>query len=188
MPMTKEHRKIYEREYNQRPEVKAKKREYQKHYRQKHPEQAKIYHKNYYETHKEEVHLKGMAYRIKNKKKIQEMRSKYKEKYRDVINAKIREHHKKTRWQLKTEIINHYSNGTMQCACCGEKHIEFLSINHINGGGNKHRREIGMSGGGVTFYRWLAKNNFPEGFNVLCYNCNLSLGHCGYCPHQREKL
>ena len=81
-------------------------------------------------------------------------------------------------------IINHYSNGTMQCACCGEKQIKFLTIDHINGGGNKHRREINSP----NLYRWLIKNNFPQGFRVLCYNCNCGrVRNEGICPHQVER-
>jgi hypothetical protein len=32
----------------------------------------------------------------------------------------------------------------------------------------------------------LIKNNFPDGFQVLCHNCNMSIGLYGYCPHQTE--
>lgn len=65
---------------------------------------------------------------------------------------------------------------------CGETHLEFLSIDHIGGGGNLHRRQINVAGG-VHIYRWLKKRGFPSGFRVLCFNCNLALGHSGYCPH-----
>jgi len=29
------------------------------------------------------------------------------------------------------------------CACCGEREPKFLGIDHTNGGGNTHRREVG---------------------------------------------
>jgi hypothetical protein len=32
-------------------------------------------------------------------------------------------------------------------------------------------------------YAYLIRNNFPEGYRVLCHNCNQSLGYFGYCPH-----
>lgn len=67
------------------------------------------------------------------------------------------------------------------CACCKEGRYEFLAIDHINGGGNKHRKEIGGK-----LVRWLKKNNYPEGFRVLCHNCNHSRGMYGYCPHKHE--
>lgn len=77
--------------------------------------------------------------------------------------------------------------GGLVCACCGEKRIEFLCIDHINGGGEKHRREIGKGGGG-PFYNWLRKNNYPAGYRVLCSNCNSAIGRSGYCPHEWERL
>ncbi len=88
------------------------------------------------------------------------------------------------RRDVKTEVMEHY--GTI-CACCGESHLEFLNIDHINGGGNKHRKEIGRKKAGSSFYHWLKQNGYPEGFRVLCYNCNCSIGHFGYCPHQKGK-
>jgi hypothetical protein len=72
------------------------------------------------------------------------------------------------------------------CNCCGESTYEFLSIDHINGGGYKHRKEIGNYFG-RNFYKWLVKNEFPEGFQVLCHNCNLAKGFYGRCPHEKRK-
>lgn len=56
-------------------------------------------------------------------------------------------------------------------------------IDHVNGGGNAHRRSIGgTTACTVRFYRWLEVNNYPEGFQVLCHNCNFAKSHGG-CPH-----
>lgn len=77
------------------------------------------------------------------------------------------------------QVLSHYSNGWPTCSCCGEKSIEFLSIHHLNGGGNRHRKidKIGNT------YAWLRRNKYPDGYSVLCMNCNFALGHFGYCPH-----
>lgn len=75
-----------------------------------------------------------------------------------------------------------YSSSPPFCKCCGEKEYKFLTIDHINGVSNrKHRNEIGR--GGSALYSWLVRNNFPPGFQVLCYNCNCAKGHYGVCPH-----
>jgi hypothetical protein len=37
--------------------------------------------------------------------------------------------------RLRSEALHHYSNGTMTCACCGERHVDFLTLDHIDGGG-----------------------------------------------------
>lgn len=86
---------------------------------------------------------------------------------------------------IRRQVLSHYSNGTMTCACCGEGSIEFLAIDHINGGGNQHRREIGGHRA-FQILAWLVKNKYPEGFRVLCHNCNLAKGFYGYCPHEKE--
>jgi hypothetical protein len=79
-------------------------------------------------------------------------------------------------------VLRHYSEGSPVCACCGERHIEFLCVDHVNGGGNRHRKEIG---GGSRTFLWLIRQGFPAGFRVLCHNCNSAIGHYGYCPHSR---
>lgn len=73
-----------------------------------------------------------------------------------------------------------------KCACCGENEEAFLSIDHVNGGGTAHRKEIRVSSG-KTFYRWLINNNFPDGFQTLCMNCNVAKWKLGVCPHQTKQ-
>jgi hypothetical protein len=87
----------------------------------------------------------------------------------------------RSRRRLRLEVWTHYGGDPPQCACCGESRDEFLSIDHVRGGGNAHRRELG-SGGAVT-YQLLRKQGFPSGYRVLCYNCNLAVGFYGHCPH-----
>jgi hypothetical protein len=38
-----------------------------------------------------------------------------------------------------------------------------------------------------TIYRWLISSGFPEGFRVLCHNCNQAIGLYGFCPHQQHQ-
>lgn len=74
--------------------------------------------------------------------------------------------------EVKLEVLSHYSFGTPRCEYCGETDIRCLCIDHIDGGGSQHHREIGVGRGGA-FYLWLKRNNYPDGFQVLCANCNL---------------
>lgn len=98
-------------------------------------------------------------------------------------NENLREYGAEYRKLLRMEVLNAY--GGAECVCCGEKRIEFLTIDHIDGGGHQHRKEIGVKAG-TEFCRWLKKNNYPKGYRVLCSNCNGSLGRFGYCPHITE--
>jgi hypothetical protein len=82
---------------------------------------------------------------------------------------RVREIQKKYREKLRLQILTHYSGGQPKCAHCNCHDDRVLTIDHINGNGNKHRRNIGA---GTGFYAWLKRNNFPEGFQVLCMNCN----------------
>ena len=83
---------------------------------------------------------------------------------------------------IRLEVLAHYGN---LCACCGETTEEFLTIDHINGGGSAHRKSIKRTGS--SFYRWLKFHEYPQGYRTLCYNCNISLGRRGYCPHGNLK-
>ena len=78
----------------------------------------------------------------------------------------------KYRLANKMKVLIHYGGNPPKCACCGFSDIRALQIDHINGGGMEHRRSIGIKNGGITFYLWLIRNGFPEGFQVLCANCN----------------
>lgn len=98
------------------------------------------------------------------------------EKHRAAQN----ERNKKWRLKLRQEVIKAYGG---VCQCCSESRIEFLAIDHIEGGGRKQRESIG---GDAHFYSWLRKNNFPPGYRVMCHNCNFAKGKYGYCPHELE--
>jgi hypothetical protein len=80
-----------------------------------------------------------------------------------------------------------YSDGKPCCVCCGEDKVEFLVIDHVDGGGNKQRKELGRRWAGTQFFRWLHLQGYPKGYRVLCHNCNFSLGAYGYCPHHPRK-
>jgi len=89
---------------------------------------------------------------------------------------------KKFRTNQKQKIINAYGG---KCICCGETNKEFLTIDHINGKGRQHRRELG---GSSFLYKYIIDNNFPTEFRLLCMNCNFAIGMYGYCPHQPKAL
>lgn len=85
--------------------------------------------------------------------------------------------------RVRLEVLAAYGG---KCACCGEHHHEFLVIDHIHGGGNRHRAYLKTKGvaNTVALYRWLQRNGYPSGFRVLCHRCNSSYASYGYCPHQ----
>lgn len=71
--------------------------------------------------------------------------------------------------KIKLEALEAY--GGPECSECDEDDIAILEIDHIKGGGGKHRRDL-KTGGGHPFYLWLRRNNYPKGYRVLCPTCN----------------
>jgi hypothetical protein len=102
------------------------------------------------------------------------------QKWRHKNGDHVREWYRNHKQILKHMCMQHYGN---RCNCCGETHIEFLTIDHINNDGSIDRKR-GRSG--ATMYAWLKKNNYPEGYQVLCWNCNEAKSRYGICPHQKE--
>ena len=67
----------------------------------------------------------------------------------------------------KQKIMEYYSGGSVVCARCGFSDVRALSIDHINNDGAQHRRQVGSN----NVYAWIVRNGFPDGFQVLCMNC-----------------
>lgn len=72
----------------------------------------------------------------------------------------------------KEKVFRHYSGNYPSCARCGITDLDVLCIDHINDDGNAHRKSIGVPSG-TRFYQWLINHNFPSGYQVLCFNCNM---------------
>lgn len=149
----------------------------------------------YKATHKEEIKVKGLIYRKKNRAKINQHNKSYKEENKEKVKLSSHfyyennktiikektdrytmehyEHLAKCRTlrglQLKTTILTYYGNGKPQCVMCGFNDIRALSIDHINGGGATDRNILKRYGHGL--YRWLLENDYPEGYQTLCMNC-----------------
>lgn len=102
--------------------------------------------------------------------------------YRDRVKEDAREQQR----AIRVEVLTHYGSS---CECCGEDRYEFLCLDHRDGGGNQHRKAVGKNASllGSAFYWWVKREGFPDGFRVLCHNCNMSRGLYGYCPHKTKK-
>jgi hypothetical protein len=138
----------------------------------------------HFQQHKEEYNKRKRDwYNIKkNKLRINKKRREIYPMKKEKINSYNRN------WYLeyKQKVFDHYG---WTCACCGETEKAFLSIDHINGGGCQHRKQIKKDGhkSGVSIYVWLIKNNFPTGFQTLCMNCQFGKRYGHICPHQLKK-
>jgi hypothetical protein len=89
---------------------------------------------------------------------------------------------------VRRKVIGYYSKGTFACMCCGESEVDFLAIDHVTGNANRASKEQGLPRAGTSFYRWLFTNDFPDGYETLCANCNLSKQKHGFCIHKAKFL
>lgn len=141
--------------------------------RQEHPEKAKQENqkkKEYYKNNPEKYRQlleKCKEYHQKNREKCNKISNEYYYAHHKEQCLKRRISHKNTRLNQKLIVMNHYTQGKNCCQICGEKDIDVLTIDHINGGGTQHAKRVG---GHVNAD--IIKNNFPEGFRILCMNCN----------------
>jgi len=86
---------------------------------------------------------------------------------------------KRYRDKLRKEAIRKYGG---KCICCGEKNIEFLTIDHKGGNGSKERKKISTI---KNIIHYLKKHNYPPQFQLLCFNCNWASRLGKICPHKR---
>ena len=147
------------KEYNQRPEVKERKKHTAKKYRQ---------------SHKAKEQRKQWLEKYLQRPGVKEMRDKNAKEKRDVI---------------KYDVLSYYSKKLSNsdipcCRCCGEdEFLIFLTIDHIENRKNAtHKKNLA----GQNMYRYLRKNGYPSGYQVLCVNCNSAKSDSGVCPHKRS--
>ena len=149
------------REYLQRPEVKKRGAEKTRERRAKNPEK---------------YNAQMQKWRKNNPKRWSE------------INSKSG---LKNRTKIKKIVFSHYAK-PLQCVCCGVKGIEFLTIDHIipkrEMGKDSKLIDLGFTSKlrGEKLNRWLKNNNYPTGFQILCWNCNFAKGLFGKCPHEKK--
>jgi hypothetical protein len=120
-------------------------------------------------------------YRSTHKKEFKEYADRF---YQNHIGA-LAKYGRKHLLKLKTEVMLHYTQifdsaaTEPQCANPFGEHKEpyttlaALTIDHPNDNGAEERRKLFGTRlrAGAPFYRWLKKHNFPDGYRVLCFNC-----------------
>ena len=91
-------------------------------------------------------------------------------------------YNKSRRDAFKKTVFDYYGN---KCACCGEDEFLFLTIDHINNDGLQDVQPSGRRRGGKDLYAYIAIREFPDGYQLLCRNCNWGKhANGGICPHQ----
>ena len=108
--------------------------------------------KVYYQKNKEKEKARWKKYRVENSSEIEQRR-------RDLTCLEVYSHYSK--------VISKSDVPVCACVGCGEKHIEFLTLDHING-----RKSIyhAPSLTADKLCRRLKRDGYPKGIQVLCWN------------------
>lgn len=132
--------------------------------------------------HKKRSSIDGVGYRCRI------CDGKYSSSWAKNNREQSRENGRKSHYKKKMEVLLYYSKGLLKCSCNGCDITEplFLTIDHITDGAAHKKTYLG--GNNSHLYRWITKNNFPPGFQVLCFNCNCSKRNNEKCPvHSRNE-
>lgn len=117
----------------------------------------------YYIAHKEHIKEQYKEYCFSHREQINTTKRNWFHKHPEIRLSATKKYMEK----IKMFCLIHYSGDPPKCISCGIEDIDVLTMDHINGGGTKHRKQFGSH-----IYNWLKKNNYPEGFQVMCFNCN----------------
>lgn len=118
------------------------------------------------------AYCKVCACKYRNKERSKVASKKYRDKEDlEVRRARKRAWSRKLRLEVLTALGGH-------CVNCGQTYEGFLTIDHINNDGAAHRKTVPSN----NLYYWLRRNNYPPGFQLLCWNCNCFKGCRGVLP------
>lgn len=127
----------------------------------------------------------------RNKAKRAQWSKQYNAVYRELHKQEIIEQKRIARMRYKIIALYVYSNGSLSCAACGESGFTKLTIDHVSGGGTRHRLRDPIAN--CYMCRLLYIQNFPDGYRVLCCNCNflkhiemVSASHVVMARHRRK--
>jgi len=213
--LTKEERKAYNKEYRERPENIAKEKARRaipeviakkKKQNQKYHSRTEVKAKQKEKRDSPEVKAKTKEYRdrpeVKAKAKERNQKPENKAKKKEQSQRpEVKAKRKGIRYEKRLKILQYYSNSLSNsdipcCRCCGlNSHVDFLAIDHIAGRKEMDSEpkliKLGYSSKllGQVLQKFIIENNFPDGFQILCQNCNFAKGminNNNICPHEMK--
>ena len=155
----------------------------------KNPEDAKKWSLEYSKRPEVKERAKISNKKYRERPDVKAKSKKYATEYREKNKLVLRKNAKEDNLNVKEEVLGHYSkklsNSDIPCCnCCGEhEFLIFLSIDHIT---DRKNVTHGKGYWGSQMYRYLRRNGYPSGYQVLCINCNSAKSDAGICPHKRS--
>ena len=107
--------------------------------------------------------------------------------------AKMKIEKKASAVKLRLEVFSHYSKKLSKsdiacCRCCLYNDIRGLTMDHIIPHAKLSASEKLIPRTGTALWQYLRLNNYPDGYQVLCANCNGMKGIHEDCPHTLDKV
>lgn len=132
-------------------------KQYMRKYRELHKQEINLYNRKYQKTPKFKEYLK--EYVIKNRERFRlngrNNYAKHREKYKRITGEKY--------IKLREKLFEVYGS---KCACCGESHKDFLTLDHIKPIGKSINRKA------IMVYYLAIKEKDLSKYQILCFNCN----------------
>ena len=116
---------------------------------------------------------------LEHRKAKRKIAKKWESKNTDKVRSRTKVYNRK----LRRRFFDMYGH---KCAClkCPETNTKFMTIDHIQGGGIKHRK---ITGSNNKMIREAIAEYRSDLYQPLCYNCNCGRSaNGGTCPHLEE--
>jgi hypothetical protein len=111
-----------------------------------------------------------------------EQQKKYIRDWQRKNRARLAERSKQQRSALRMAALRQYGGEPPRCCCCRTAYVSHLTVAAMS-----DDVLVGTTGQtGTTLYRKLAKEKYPDGYRVLCWNCLMSRCLYNACPHETE--
>lgn len=124
------------------------------------------FHQKFYPANKSKIKAKRRRWYLRNRVRA----CVYSREYNNLNRESVSKSRRARDLSIKIGVMAHYGHGLPRCCLCPETRLGALAIDHIGGGGKKHRTSLSKDGS--AFYRWLTSAGYPAGYRTLCANCN----------------
>ena len=132
----------------------------------------------YYRENREVMLASRRAYKAENREGIKKAQHIWYEENKERCKARTKQYYEQNkdraklwrrnrRHRIKIEALTYYGKGTLACVTCGENRLPCLTLDHINGGGRKHREAWNNQ----SIYDIVKKEGLPHQYQTLCMNC-----------------
>ena len=120
---------------------------------------------------------RNKRYKEKHPERYKEQRLSWRKRNPD----KVRKNQLASETRVKEKFLAIYGN---ICACCGEFDKRFLTLDHVNGGGTKVRKQNRSR---LFCHRQALKLVDKQKYQTLCFNCNQAKHIYKECPHKQAE-